>query len=71
MEFEHRKNKDPRKNMSGCYDLTAYDAIKHISDKEERVSKLVGCLKRVCELAGFEIQGRIVLVDKETGEVWR
>lgn len=64
-------NKDPRKNASGCYDLTAYDAIKHIEEKQERVSKLVGCIKRMCELAGFQIQGRIVLEDKETGEVWR
>lgn len=64
-------NKDPRKNTSGCYDLTAYDAIKRIEEKQERVSKLVGCIKRMCELAGFQIQGRIVLEDKETGEVWR
>lgn len=64
-------NKDPRRNASGCMDLTAYNAIKNIEEKQERVSKLVGCIKRMCELAGFEIQGRIVLVDKETGDIWR
>lgn len=25
----------------------------------------------ICELANFEIEGRIVLVDKRTGRVWR
>lgn len=64
-------NKDPRKNASGCYDLTPYEAIKHIEDQQERVSKLVGCIKRMCELAGFKIQGRIILEDVETGEIWR
>lgn len=25
----------------------------------------------ICELADFEIEGRIVLVDKRSGKVWR
>ena len=25
----------------------------------------------LCELAGFQIEGRIVLVDKKNGRVWR
>lgn len=25
----------------------------------------------LCELAGFEIEGRIILVDKRNGRVWR
>lgn len=25
----------------------------------------------ICELSGFEIEGRVVLVDKRTGRVWR
>ena len=64
-------NNDPRKNASGCLDLTAYDAIKNIEDEQEKVHKVIGCIKRVCELAGFDIEGRITLVNKDTGRIWR
>lgn len=64
-------NNDPRKNASGCLDLTAYDAIKNIEDEQDKVHKIIGCIKRVCELSGFDIEGRITLVNKETGRIWR
>ena len=64
-------NKDPRKNASGYLDLTAYDAVKNIEGEQEEVHKVIGCIKRVCELAGIDIEGRITLVNKETGRVWR
>ena len=41
------------------------------SPEGERFYKLLGCIYRVCELAGFEVEGRITLVDKQTGRVWR
>ena len=65
------QTKNPKRNASGCLDLTAYEAMKHIEEKQERISKLVGCIKRMCELAGYDIIGRIVLEDRETGEIWR
>ena len=34
-------------------------------------SELLHTLFYICELADFEIEGRIVLIDKQTGRVWR
>ena len=62
---------DLRKNTSGCYDPTAYEAIKHISEEERRFHDLLHTLKYICKQAGFEITERIVLTDVETGRVWR
>lgn len=59
------------KNHEGYSDLTAYEALKLVDKNENRVSTLVKVLKYVAHNAGFEIDGRIVLVDRESGEVWR
>ena len=37
----------------------------------DRVSTLISAIKDMCGLAGFEVSGRITLVDKKTGKVWR
>lgn len=60
-----------KKNAEGYSDPTAYAALKHISDEDARFHKLLHMLFDICELSGFEIEGRIVLVDKQTGKVWR
>ena len=63
---------DPRRNSLGYSDPTAYAAINKISEEEdERFHKLLHTLFRVCELAGYEIEGRIVLTDKRNGRIWR
>lgn len=35
------------------------------------ISALVGALKQVADLAGFEIVGRVVLMDKDSGRIFR
>lgn len=60
-----------RKNASGCSDPTAYQAIKNIDREDENFHKLLHMIFNVCELSGFRIEGRIVLVDEVTGKVWR
>lgn len=60
-----------KRNGSGYYDPTAYKALKRISKEEIRVSKVVRTLQEIAHLAGYEIEGRIVLKDKESGRVWR
>mgnify|MGYP000047985748 FL=1 len=45
--------------------------MKNIEAEEERFHKLLYAIFDICELANFEIEGRIVLVDKQTGHVWR
>lgn len=74
-----------KKNGSGCYDPTAYKAIKKV-DKEyenyfkdkneslgsdERFDKLLKTIFNICELSGFHIEGRIVIKDKKTGKIYR
>lgn len=63
------------KNGSGCADPTALRAIRE-ADKvkkpyDPRISKLVDTIHAMCELAGFDVEGRICLRDKENGNVWR
>lgn len=64
-------DRDLRKNASGCPDPTAYEAIKNIDREDENFHKLLHTIFNICELSGFRIEGRIVLVDKVTGKVWR
>lgn len=82
MSYIPIKDKDnPLKNEEGYMDLTPHDAIENI-DREERakeqekreaarVTKLVHTLFYICNMAGFDVAERIVLVDKRTGKVWR
>lgn len=66
--------KDPRRNASGCMDLTAYEALRNIereAEAEERFKKLLSTIFYITELAGFHIEGRLVIRDKRTGKIWR
>lgn len=60
-----------RRNAEGYFDPTAYEAMKNMEKEDERFHKLLHTIFYLCELAGFDIEGRIVLVDKKTGRVWR
>lgn len=65
--------KDSRKNASGCWDFTAYEAVKKAdaAAEQERLGMVIKVIKTVCELAGFSIEERLVLKDKRTGKIWR
>ena len=65
------QNNDLKRNASGYADPTAAKAIKHITEAEMKVSKVIKTIQSVAHLAGYEIEGRIVLRDKESGEIWR
>ena len=64
-------DKELRKNASGYSDPTAYQAIKNIDREDDNFHKLLYTIFNICELSGFRIEGRIVLVDEVTGKVWR
>lgn len=67
------EDRDLRKNGEGYPDPTAYEAIKRAEPHDwerERFMKVVGCILRVCELAGFKLEGRIMLRDRRTGKAW-
>lgn len=65
------KGDDLKRNASGYYDPTAYEAIKKVDEEDEKFHKLLHTIFYICKLAGFEIEGRIVLTDIETGRTWR
>ena len=62
-------------NASGYADPTAYQAIKNVDnptlEESDRFHNLLDTIKYITELAGFEIEGHVVLKDLETGRVWR
>lgn len=70
-EEKKRVNDNPKKNMEGYSDPTAYAAIKNMEMEEERFNKLLHTIFHICELAGFHLEGRITLVDNKTGRVWK
>lgn len=63
------------KNGEGYSDPTPFKAIKHseseIAASRERHYKLIGLIKRSCEIAGFQLEERVVLRDTKTGHVFR
>ena len=65
------KEKDPRKNASGCSDLTAYNAIQNIDEEEEEFKKLLRTLRYICNVAGFEFDGRVCIRNKESVRVYK
>ena len=63
--------RDQRKNAEGYADPTAYEAIRNVDKDDERFHRLLHTIFYICELAGFQIEGRVVLLDKRKGKVWR
>ena len=69
------------RNAEGYSDPTAYYGIKNAEksyseckvsyEDEERFHKLLNAIFSLCELAGFHIEGRIVIKDCKTGKIWR
>ena len=70
------------KNSEHYNDPTPYEAHKNIRKEEQLevarmrtisalVSALVSALKQVADLAGFDIVGRVVLMDKDSGRIFR
>lgn len=71
MDIRGNKN-DPRFNDEGYSDYTAFKAIKNIDDEDyKRFKQLLRSIFELCELSGFKIDSRIIIVDKKTGRVWK
>lgn len=64
-------NQEFKRNSSGYVDPTAYEAIKNIDEENARFQKLLTAIFCICDIAGFHLEGRIVVRDKRTGKVWR
>lgn len=64
---------DTRKghNPSGAPDPTRARAENNIQKDEKRVHDLIHVLRYVADAAGFEIAERIVLIDSQSGRIYR
>lgn len=60
-----------KRNHEHYMDPTPYEAMTKHDREKERVSRLIHAIFSICELAGFDIDGRIILIDKKSGKVWR
>ena len=71
----HDKKPHLYKNWEGYNDPTVGEAMSNIEAEErrvlERISALIPIMKKTAELVGFEVVGRIILVDKETGKKYK
>lgn len=69
------KMSKPWENSEGYPDFTAYHGINNAMAERNLMDKTISCvigtLKGVARLAGFDIVGRIVLRDIETGREYR
>ena len=63
-------------NLSHKADITAKQALDNINRQEKaaaqkrRANDLLGCLIRMCSLAGYDVFSEIVICDRKTGEVY-
>lgn len=62
---------DMKRNGEGYSDPTAYAAYRSLDREERRFRKLLKMIFSLCEIAGFELVGRITLKDKHSGRVWK
>ena len=58
-------------NPSGAADPTRTRAEESLERDERMVSDLIHVLRYVADAAGFEIYGRVTLLDKKTGRVFK
>ena len=63
--------RDGRYNPEGYKDLTAYDAIKNITDEEEKVSILIHIIKSILRICGFELIRRVEIRSLRSGREYR
>lgn len=58
-------------NGSGYRDVVAERAIRSADRQPQEVTELVEIFKKIAELQGYEIYGRIAFKDKRSGTVYK
>ena len=58
-------------NPSGAADPTRTRAEESLVRDEKKIGDLIHVLRYVADAAGFEICGRVTLIDKKTGRVFK
>lgn len=59
------------KNHEGYSDPTPAAAMNNLDELDKRFYRLLHSIFTLCDLAGFKVKGRIAIIDKETGRVWK
>lgn len=62
---------DLKHNGSGYRDVVAERAIRAADKQPQEVTELVDIFKRLADLQGYEIHGRIAFKDKHSGIVYK
>lgn len=62
---------DLKYNGSGYRDVVAERAIRSADRQPQKVTELVEIFKKLAELQGYEIQGRIAFKNKRSGVVYK
>jgi len=62
-------------NSEGYADSTAYEGMKDVireeAEADKRCNMLIGALKDIIKLSGFELTERVQLRDKKTGREYK
>ena len=58
-------------NPEGYRDPTAYDAIRNITEEEEKVTVLINIIKSLLRITGFELIRRIEIRSLRSGREYR
>lgn len=61
---------DVKKNASGYSDPTAFTAITNVTE-EEKANHLRQCIYDACNISGFRVESRIVLIHKYSGKRYK
>jgi hypothetical protein len=68
-------NKNSIFNSSGCKDTTAFEAVKSATKEEQeldhKVHEIINVLKRIIDITGFELIGRIQIKHKKSGREYK
>ncbi len=63
------------KNAEGYNDPTAYNAMTKVmreeNEPQRRINALIGSIKSLIDLAGFDLLNRIEVRDRKTGREYR
>lgn len=64
-----------KKNAEGYSDPTAFNAMTKVmreeNDQQRRINALIGSLKSLIDLAGYDLLNRIEVRDRKTGREYR
>ena len=64
-----------KRNKEGYHDPTAYKGMMAVlreeNDQQRRLTALIGVLKYIIDLAGYDLLNRIEVKDRRTGKEYR